>query len=247
MDGTALKGKAREFSVQLKEYKKQINPDIAWYPYSTLANFTHLEDCFNQVSLEMLVNQERIADIGAADGDLAFFMGSLGYRADIIDFAPTNNNGLQGARALQQASTTKNDIRVFEINLDEQFSLPENGYSLIFFLGILYHLKNPYYVLEALGKKCKYLVLSTRVARWTPDGRDITGSPMAYLLGPKESNNDSTNYWIFTEFCLERLVGRTGWDVVYKKCVGNLTDSNPSDGSKDERCFMLLRSKLASR
>jgi tRNA (mo5U34)-methyltransferase len=247
MNGTSLKDKAREFGIHFSEYKKQINPEIAWYPHSTLANFIHLEDFFNKYPLDTLVYSDRIADIGAADGDLAFFMGSLGYRVDIIDYAPTNYNGLMGARALQDALSTKNDVQVFEVNLDEQFSLPESRYSLIFCLGILYHFKNPYYVLEALSKKCAYLVMSTRVAKFTPDGRYIGGSSLAYLLSPNESNNDQTNYWVFTESCLERLVNRAGWDLIHKKCVGNIVASNPSDGDKDERCFMLLRSRVGSQ
>lgn len=191
-----------------------------------------------------MTSVNRVADIGAADGDLAFFMNNLGYVVDIIDYASTNYNGLKGVRALVEALNVSTSVHILERNIDEQFLLPTERYDLIFFLGILYHLKNPYYILETLSKKSKHLLLSTRIAKYTPDGINISGSSVAYLLNPDESNNDSTNYWIFTELCLERIVNRAGWSILYKNTVGDTFSSNPSDSDKDERCFMLLRSKV---
>jgi len=53
--------------------------------------------------LSALAGGAPVADIGAADGDVAFFLESLGFTVDIIDNGPTNMNGLEGARKVKQA------------------------------------------------------------------------------------------------------------------------------------------------
>jgi tRNA (mo5U34)-methyltransferase len=242
MNGEMLRSKALDFGNYLEKVKNDINPPFSWYPYGTLNNFIHLEQCFDKFPLQKLTSVNRVADIGAADGDLAFFMNSLGYVVDIIDNGPTNYNGLKGVRALTNVLNVGKSISILERDIDSQFTFPTERYDLVFLLGILYHLKNPYYILETISKKSTHLLLSTRVAKYTPDGRNISGAPIAYLLNPDESNNDATNYWIFTESCLERIVKRAGWDILYKNTVGDTTTSNPSDADKDERCFLLLRS-----
>ncbi|HIJ96526.1 MAG TPA: glycosyltransferase [Desulfuromonadales bacterium] len=244
IDGNQLKVRAEAFSNFLEKAKKRIGSSFPWYPYGTLNNFVHLEQCFNAFPLHRLTSTRHVADIGAADGDLAFFMSSLGYTVDIIDNGPTNYNGLEGARILAEALDAGSKVSIFERDIDGQFFLPNEKYDLIFLLGILYHLKNPYLILEAISKRSTHLILSTRVAKYTPAGKKISGSPVAYLLNPDESNNDSTNYWIFTEYCLERIVRRSGWDILYKHTVGDTKSSNPADPDKDERCFMLLRSSV---
>ncbi|MFU8832943.1 MAG: class I SAM-dependent methyltransferase, partial [Wenzhouxiangella sp.] len=174
--------------------------DRTWYAYDILANLWHLRAMIQQVPAAFVENMQsgRIADIGAADGDLSFLFASLGLEVDLIDWPQANWNGLTGARAMKDRL---NDSRVSinEIDLDSQFTLPSEHYNLVFFLGILYHLKNPYFALEKLARHSRYCFLSTRVARLAAD-REVPmhKAPMAYLLDPTECNNDSTNYWIFS-------------------------------------------------
>ena len=104
---------------------------------------------------------------------------------------------------------------VHDLNLDGQFTLPHPDYGLALFLGILYHLKNPFYVLETLAAYADWCILSTRIAQVTPSKRTrIEEEPVAYLLAPRESNNDPTNYWIFSFAGLLTLLERTGWIVM---------------------------------
>jgi len=76
-----------------------------------------------------------IADIGAADGDLAFLLSSLGCEVDIVDHAPTNFNGLEGARLL--ARQLKSIVRVVDADLDRHFTLPRERYDMVLLLGVL--------------------------------------------------------------------------------------------------------------
>jgi 2-polyprenyl-3-methyl-5-hydroxy-6-metoxy-1,4-benzoquinol methylase len=190
-----------------------------------------------------LAQGKPIADIGAADGDLAFFLEQQ-YQMSIhiIDHAPTNFNSLRGARRLKEAFAST--VEIHDINLDEYDDLPESSYGLIFFLGILYHLKNPFHTLEALSHRSRHCLLSTRIAKYSPDrGVEFSGLPIAYLLDATESNNDSTNYWIFTASGLKRIIDRTEWDILEFKTFGDLVQSDPASQEHDERAFCLLRSR----
>ena len=166
----------------------------------------------------------------------------MGFHVDLIDWPLTNWNGFRGAYYLKELLGSSNNI--YEINLDSFFTLPRERYGLVFFLGILYHLKNPYYSLEYLAKCSKFCFLSTRVAQFTAGSSiNFSSIPIAYLLDPNECNNDSTNYWIFSHLGLKRIIERSGWEILDIKYLGNTFNSNPSSPDHDERAFVFMKSK----
>jgi tRNA (mo5U34)-methyltransferase len=244
VNGSELKNLALAYVKKLDAAKAAIDPEFPWYPYGSLSNFITLEPILNRWSLERLnPNHSRMVDIGAADGDLAFFLEDLGYGADILDYGPTNFNNLRGARLLK--AHMNSTVNIYNVDLDDQFTLPTGaGYDLAFFLGILYHLKNPFYTLERLSKASRYLILSTRVARLAPDGTSLEDLPVAYLLSPRQTNDDPSNYWIFSQAGLRRLFDRTGWEELELTAVGDTRASNPQDADHDERVFALLESRV---
>jgi hypothetical protein len=254
-----LSSRALAFAESFNEHKaKSRNDAFTWYPYGTLNNFLHFEKLFQDdpdTNLLALAGEKRIADIGAADGDTAFFLESLGYKVDAIDYAPSNYNGCQGIRFLKEELNSS--IGLLEIDLDAHFELPSEHYGLAFFLGILYHLKNPYGVLEKLSKLTNYALISTRIAKYNV-ADDMIGSgnvnlgrvriediPSAYLVAPMESNNDATNFWMFTDAGLKRLFDRCGWDIEAYVTLGDTKNSDPASINHDERAFALLRSRSA--
>jgi len=242
MNGDTLLERSAAFERKLNALKKQEAVEFQWYPYGSLNNFVALREIFNKYPLDLLLDKHaRTLDIGAADGDISFFLESLGYSVTIVDNGPTNYNGLRGARVLKERPHSNAEIH--EIDLDTQFKLPQRRYDMIFFLGILYHLKNPFYILEALSYMTTYMAVSTRVAQFTTDRTNISGAAVAYLLGPTESNNDYTNYWIFSDAGLRRILDRTGWDIVEITNFGDTDASNPSDPDHDERAFVFVRSR----
>jgi tRNA (mo5U34)-methyltransferase len=240
VDIDQLLARIPEQAERLRTARSEIGDDIAWYPYDSLANLVHLAALLSEGhrDLSVLAQGRPAADIGAGDGDIAFFFEDVeGWELDIVDTAPTNMNGLRGAHALRAYLGSR--VRIFDIDLDRQFTLPRDSYGLVFLLGILYHLQNPYYVLRELASRTAYCLLSTRVARFAGPSRTPIGDlPVAYLVGPTELNNDSTNYWILSPAGLDRLVARAGWTVVSRLSVGATTDSDPV--VNDERTFMLL-------
>ena len=229
---------------RLRAARASVADPPRWYLYETLANVGHmdalLEDPYRD--LGHLAAGRPVADIGAADGDLAFTLeAAAGWEVDIVDTAKANMNGLEGARRLKEA--LHSNVGIHDIDLDSQFRLPRDSYGLVLFLGILYHLQNPFYVLQQLAKAAEYCLVSTRVARFAgPDGTNIADLPVGYLLGPAELNNDASNYWIFSPRGIEQLVSRAGWEVVSGINVGAVETSRPDNLEDDERTFMLLRS-----
>lgn len=237
---SSLMQKVPDFAKKLEEIKST-SYDFPWYPYGTLNNLSHLEPLITPKFDELLSGSKRFADIGAADGDLAFFLESAGHSVDIYDHAPTNMNSLKGANKIK--GLLKSSVTIYDIDLDSQMKL-KNSYDAVILLGILYHLKNPFYVLETLARASKYLFVSTRIARhFNAYGPDMSDVAAAYLLGPTESNNDATNYWIFSDKGLKRLFDRCGWSIAAYRTVGDVQSSNPQDHDHDERAFALLVSR----
>jgi len=235
-----------EFERVLAAQKKACAPpDFPWYPYGTLSNFVHLDRLLSGSNRDLasLIEGRPVADVGCADGDLAFYLERNGVATiDLIDYAPTNYNSLRGVRLL--ATSLGSKVAIHEKDLDSFFAWPSDDYGLTFLLGILYHLKNPYYVLESLAKVTRHCLVSTRVARLSGDrSTPIRDQPLAYLLAPDECNNDPTNFWIFSERGLRRILDRTGWDVIDYASVGETRKSDPASANADERAFVLARSR----
>lgn len=230
------------YEPHLVQVKATSEPEgFPWYPYGTLNNLIHLDTLLSGANrdLRALAPRGLIADVGAADGDLAFFLESKGLTVDIVDHGPTNHNGLRGANRLK--ATLGSGVGIHDIDLDAKFEMPRADYDLVFFMGILYHLKNPYYALEALAQSTRRCVISTRIARYAGDERtNIAHLPVAYLLGDREANNDASNYWIFSEAGLRRIISRTGWVIADFMTAGDTTASDPSSQEHDERAFCLL-------
>jgi tRNA (mo5U34)-methyltransferase len=235
---------AEAFRKQLKKVKAGLKlPNGAWYPYDSLSGFGVLDRCLTgeRRRLLELAGGAPILDVGCADGDVSFFLESLGFEVDAIDNPPTNYNGMEGVAALRGALGSS--VQIFPADLDSQFGLPRRNYGLTFLLGILYHLKNPVYILERLAASSSYCVLSTRVASSSPGGSgDLAALPVAYLLGETEANNDFTNYWIFSEPGLKRLLSRTGWEILDYIAIG-AENSEPGRLNADQRVFCLLQSR----
>jgi tRNA (mo5U34)-methyltransferase len=234
----------RQIRERLAAARKSIGSrGFEWYPYDSLGNLSNLERLFGDRYLSLFDSAagKRVADIGCGDGDLAFFLESLGCQVDAIDFPDSNHNGMQAILALKQHLSS--NIEIAAVDLDSQFKLPRSNYDLAVFLGILYHLKNPLYAMERLAMHTRYCVLSTRVARYFPNDQPMPqDQPIAYLLGENELNRDDSNFWIFSHAGLKRLLERAHWKIWDYAGVGATRLSTPVDPKRDERVFCLLES-----
>ena len=217
--------------------------DYGWYPYETLSALGILTRLIEPVFEEVApaLSSGPVADIGCADGDLGLFCAHLGAQVDAIDHLESSFNQMRGIDVLREALGLS--LGVHDIDLGGRFHLPRSDYRFAFFLGTLYHLKNPYYVLENLALHADWCVLSTRIAQVTPRQTLIEDDPVAYLLDPREANDDPTNYWIFSPAGLLRLLSRAGWTVFGHERIGVRLNSDPVHPQADERMFVLLKSR----
>jgi tRNA (mo5U34)-methyltransferase len=236
---------ADRFKKKFEAVKQSLGPqEFEWYPYDSFGYISRL-DLLLKGRLEVvqaMAGRDPVLDAGCGDGALSYFMESIGCRVDAIDNAPTNHSAMQGVKALKEAMSS--GIEIYQMDIDAQFELPKDRYGLALLLGILYHLKNPFYVLEKLAQHTYYCLLGTRVARVTPKGAQMRKEPLAYLVDEMETNGDPTNFWIFSEEGLRRIVQRAGWEIRQFMTAGCAEDSDPVRGDRDERAFCLLESRL---
>jgi hypothetical protein len=117
-DIAAVLEQSVSFSKQLRDLKTKESVVGGWYGYDIMGNLVHLERLLAADRRRLLgsVKNRRIADIGCADGDLGFFMESLGCSVDFVDFPGTNWNGMRGVRRLKELLDST--AQVHEVNLD---------------------------------------------------------------------------------------------------------------------------------
>jgi tRNA (mo5U34)-methyltransferase len=236
--------RAVSFQERLRQARSEIaSPDPGWYPWDSFGTLTLLDRLLTgrRRFLEPLIGDLPVLDLGCGDGDLAFLFESLGCRVCAIDNPPTNYNRMAGVEALKIAFDSS--VRIEPLDLDGPLHLPLRRSGLALCLGILYHLKNPYGVLEALAAQTTYCLLSTAITRSAPDGQtEVNHLPVAFLAGRDGLRGDETNYWIFSEAGLRTLVDRCGWEVCDWLVVGD-EGSVLWNTQRDERVFCLLRSR----
>ncbi len=242
-----------EFDRELRNFQQRVihskreaqAPTPGWYPFDSFTGLHVGLKLIRPIYAEFAaaVAGKSVADIGCGDGDLAMLFGHWGADVNAIDYPPTNYNNMHGVDRLSRLMELP--VSRHPLNLDSRFEFPARyGFTLL--LGLLYHLQNPYYVLEKLAYHTDWCLLSTRVAQvTTPAGVRIAEEPVAYLASGMEIDNDATNYWIFSLTGLLRIVQRTRWAVRGVLRVGCLTGSNPSAGNADERAFLLLQSRVS--
>src|SRR5690242_17116753 len=144
-----LADKANLFQHHLIAVQASIpHPDFEWYPYDSLGGLYTMADLLTgerQFLLD-LIGDRPVLDIGCGDGHIAFFLESLGCKVIAVDNPRTNFNQMRGVKALKAALNST--VEIHEQDIDDDFHLPEVQCSVAFFLGVLYHLKNPFRVLE---------------------------------------------------------------------------------------------------
>lgn len=249
-----LRSRAAAFGDRLDRIKAE-HPDPpwwGWYPFRMLPNFVEqLDQLLTGDNRRLLEDptDRRIADIGTADGDFGFFLESVGFEVDLFDGGgeAVRDLRLLPPRLLKEALGSKAEIH--SIDLDHDFDLPRT-YTLSFMLGVLYHLKNPFLALETLSRSTRYLILSTKVADRLPRGSGralrapvrVAKTPLAYLLDPDELGvPDTSNYWVFSEMGLRRLLQRSGWDTLDLVIAGN-PKAEPASPT-EARAWCLARSQ----
>jgi len=236
--------RALVFQERLARVRQSVEPpDPGWYPWDSFGTLQRLNELLTGANrfLDPVIGDDPVLDLGCGDGDLSFLFESLGCRVCAVDHSPTNYNRMRGVEALK--AELDSSVRIEDLDLDAGARLPVGRCGLALCLGLLYHLKNPFGVLEQLARHARYCLLSTAVTRFAPDSAtEVNGMPAAFLAGRDGLRGDETNYWIFSETGLRTLADRCGWDVCDWIAVG-AQDSILWNRQQDERVYCLLRSR----
>lgn len=155
------------------------HPEIAWYPFNSLAKLHLLRmvtDWFDGVDAIPLrtPSQPSVLDVGTADGDLAFVFEAAGCEVTAIDNHHSNNNRCVGVNAMK--GYLGSNLEFLDIDIDYDFSV-ERSFDFLIFLDIFYHLRNPLGALINLSRAGRYITLSTRICERAPTGDWIADVP----------------------------------------------------------------------
>lgn len=231
------------FKKRFEQAKLAASDEFPWYPYDCFASLFPIQALLAQckLSFRQLISAQQVLDLGCADGALSFFAESLGAQVDAVDHSCTNINQMRGVRWL--ARQLRSQVNVLDRDVDALATPVTGQYGLTLFLGTLYHLKNPFACLESLSSHSRMCLLSTRIMQRLPGlPAPVASLPVAYLLDAGEAGGDVTNYWIFSEAGIARLIDRSGWTLLAWLTTGS-EEAEPAASARDGRLFALLRSK----
>ena len=230
----------------LQQARAEVGKKVSLYPYGSFRNIGHLTDLVRDKnrSFKDLVVNKRILDIGCGDGDMAFLCEMLGAReVAAIDWADTNFNFMHGVRALRERLHSK--VQIMSGNLEDMDMSFLGIWDMILFLGTLYHLPNPIRVLRKLSVIAAQIFSSTRVFDILPGDKNVNlaNRQVAYLVTPRESNDDPTNWWMLSEAAVKLMFERSGWRVQASRRIDELVGkAEPADPKKDGRLFLSAHS-----
>jgi tRNA (mo5U34)-methyltransferase len=131
---------------------------------------------------------------------------------------------LQQAKGCAEIWNLDIEYRLIDCDDLEVLDLQET-FDIVFFTGILYHLKNPLGVLERVSKLCKdAIVVETEIlkrnaphvvySRWGPPERiAVTACHKGIMkfVENNELNNDGSNWWIPDEECVRGMLRTAGF------------------------------------
>ena len=134
----------------------------------------------------------RILDLGVRDGFFSFEMERRGAREVVgVDYVPPDKTGFHIASKLLGSKVQYVTDNVYNISKAKY-----GTFDIVLFLGILYHLRNPIYVMDRLREVTNdggLLFVETQMA--TDPSVDKLVTP-AWQYFPSDSfNNDGSNKW----------------------------------------------------
>lgn len=162
-----------------------------------------------------------VLDIGCSDGFFSFECEKRGA-AKVVAVDNFSSVYIDSANGFQVAHEILNSKVQFVEGDFFQLDLPSLGqFDLVLFLGVMYHLKNPFYALEKLADVCAgQIVVETEVVpkrtgwKWqllNPIvSRVLPESYMIFLEGD-EINRDPTNWWVQSVPCVEGMLRASGF------------------------------------
>ena len=151
----------------------------------------------------------RVLDIGHAEGFFSFEAERRGATEIIgIDNYPPMNRKFNLCKYAQNSKANSYMMSVYDLD-PKKFGT----FDMVFFFGVLYHLRNPILALEKIASVCSGTLLlqtatcsntsSTPMAEFHPFGLTVNTG--------KESKTDPTCFWFPNTACVDAMLQHTGF------------------------------------
>lgn len=167
-----------------------------------------------------LFKGKTVLDVGACDGCFSFYAERNGAsRVLAVDpYRWTYDDRWSGMAGFNYAHKALNSkVETSTIPLEDISVETVGAWDVVLFLGVFYHLRDPFDITEKLTKVCKEtFVLETHI-----DARlQQAPIPLVAFYPNGEVNNDKTTYWGPNTKFLDEFLGRVGFDT-YTKPIYN--------------------------
>ncbi len=197
-----------------------LKPNIRWFHSFRLDNgeliegdgkYDVLKTRADRLFQGGILKGKTVLDVGAWDGFFSFQAEKEGaskvLATDHICWSGSGWGNKEGFDYIHKKTNSKVlslDIDVFDLSPDSV-----GKFDVVLFLGVLYHLKNPYGGLEQVAGLCnQVLMIETAGAMF-----DVEEPVMRFYAGC-ELNNDATNFWAPNPKCLENMLKDLGFSSV---------------------------------
>ena len=158
------------------------------------------------MSLPNDLRGRRVLEIGSCDGFFTVELARRGADVVAIDYQPKTQTGFWVTEAISGIKVEFHCANIYDIP-----ALNLGTFDIVLFMGVLYHLPDPYRSLVLLADHCKEggrLFLETVVTERLP--ADL---PLMQFYKGRSLVNDLTNFWVATPRCVMDLVEDVGFQV----------------------------------
>jgi len=133
----------------------------------------------------------RVLDIGCRDGFFSFVMEARGAAVTGVDYAPSNVTGFEVAAMVLDSKVEYIVENVYDLDPQKY-----GRFDVVFFLGVLYHLRNPLLALDRIRQMLKPGGLLFVECQLATDERVNTLDLPIWQFYPRATlNDDETNKW----------------------------------------------------
>ncbi len=155
---------------------------------------------------------KRVLDVGAYDGFFSFEAERRGASHVLAyDHLRPEFTGFATAKRLLNSKVEHRFGSVYDLS-----PAKVGEFDLVLFLGVIYHLRHPLLALERLRSVCRgemYLESHVTQLQTSPELKELLRNvPVAVFHPGAELNNDPTNWWSPTPFCLEQMIRSHGFE-----------------------------------
>jgi tRNA (mo5U34)-methyltransferase len=191
--------------------------EIRWYQTIDLGSgvITRGEDNtpvrLQRIDLPARLDGKSVLDIGAWDGFFSFEAERRGAaRVLATDYFSWNHGGWGTKEGFEFArSVTGSRVEDLEIDVPDISPATVGQFDVVLFLGVLYHLREPFRALERVAAVTRQLLIVETVVDLLNVGR-----PAMAFYPTTELNGDPTNWWAPNIACLTQMLRACGFRKV---------------------------------